>query len=121
MKSIKKAKTTQGYFFSSRHPFTPITTQGVKLEKQLQDTSRLEPRKRYKSANQIKREPLIERLPIVPIKINLEKIMKLNNIYMELMKLIKERDYINIFNKCSQWWDTTVDNNFPLLNVRFEY
>eukprot|EP00826_Nyctotherus_ovalis_P044524 TRINITY_DN4809_c0_g1_i15.p1 TRINITY_DN4809_c0_g1~~TRINITY_DN4809_c0_g1_i15.p1 ORF type:complete len:130 (+),score=32.04 TRINITY_DN4809_c0_g1_i15:141-530(+) len=74
-------------------------------------------RKRHKSANQVSREPLIEKLPIIPAKVNLQLVAKLNCVFLELMDLLKQKNYTAIFNKCSQWWDATADCGFPPLTV----
>ena len=73
--------------------------------------------KRHKSAVQIRRRPLFDTEPGVQMTVNLEQILKLNDVYVDLMNLIKQREYTGIFNKCSQWWDTTADNIIPFLNV----
>lgn len=50
-------------------------------------------------------------------KINLEQVVKLCSIYLEIMELLKQKKYFELFNKCSHWWDNSLNDSFAFLNL----
>ena len=53
----------------------------------------------------------------IPSKINLEQVVKLCSIYLEIMELLKQKKYFELFNKCSHWWDNSLNDSFAFLNL----
>jgi len=48
-------------------------------------------------------------------KVNLEEMVKRSEWYEDAMKLIKQKKYKDVFDKCKEWWDLTA-NNLPFLS-----
>ena len=51
------------------------------------------------------------------MEINLELMLRLEQLYTEIMRLMQKQQFGIMFNKCTEWWDTSVSASFNVQEV----
>jgi hypothetical protein len=50
------------------------------------------------------------------VMINIEQLLQIENIYADIIQLLKENSFTSLFNRCTDWWDITA----PLAALDYE-